>query len=202
MLLADRLVPVRPHVTARGDRVPGLHGLRLPAQARDVPLGRAPHRCSAIADDNAAPPAAVDTVETKPLDPGDNLPDGRLVERDEVRVTPHEADPGPVLDDSDGVTSKQCPAPIGAGRPVQDRCPVEVAADPGEGSAGHGLSFVIEQLDAIRAPLNPLLVSTGNEYASIEGISDVDVRAVEVRVGHADGVDATCRRDLRSRIVV
>ena len=50
------------------------------------------------------------------------------------------------------------PAALRAGRPVQHRRAVEVAADAGHGHPGHRLDLVVEQLDPRRAAPHPLLV--------------------------------------------
>src|SRR4051794_9493094 len=114
--------------------------------AGDVAVGRAADGRRAVADDHAAPPAAVDPVEREPFHSARDVVDRALVERDEVGVAPHEGHPGPVLDDRDRVAGEQGTAALRPGRPVQHGGAVEVTADPGDGDAGHGLDLVVEEL--------------------------------------------------------
>lgn len=116
-----------------------------------------------------------------------------------VGVASHEADPVPVLDNCDGVSGKQCAAPFGPSRPVQDGRTVEVTADSCQREP---LDFVIKQVDPRGLTLDPVLVGSRDEHAGVESISEVDVGAVEVWVGHADHVAAAQLGDPVSRSVV
>lgn len=174
----------------------------VPPQPCDVAVGRAADGRGAVADHDASPPAAVDAVEGEAPDPAGDVVHGVLVERDEVGEAPHEADPAPVLDNGDGVARQQRTAAGGARGPVQHCGTVEVAADPCQGDPGDGLDVVVEQLDAGRGPLNPLLVRARDQDTGIESLGELDVGAVEVRVGHTDRVDTAQGGDSPLRVVV
>ena len=61
----------------------------------------------------------------------------------------------------------------------------------------HRLGLVVEQLDPRRRALDPLLVGARDEDAGVERVGELDVGAVEVRMRHADRVDAAERRAIR-----
>ena len=55
---------------------------------------------------------------------------------------------------------------------------------------GTGWTCVVEELDPRRGPLDPCPVGVREQHAGVEGVGDVDVGRVEVRVRDADGGDA------------
>jgi hypothetical protein len=57
-----------------------------------------------------------------------------------------------------------------------------MAADPCQRQAGHRLDLVVKQFDPRRGPLDPLPIGVRDEHPGVEGVGDVDVGAVEVRV--------------------
>ena len=59
-----------------------------------------------------------------------------------------------------------------------------------------GSASLIEQLDAGRRALDPVLVGARDEDAGVERVGKVDAGPVEVRMRHADRVDAAGVRDL------
>jgi nucleotide-binding universal stress UspA family protein len=172
------------------------HTIALPAsvgplasQPGDIPVGGTAYGGGAVVHDHPPPPAAVHPVEGESLGPAGDVEHSSFIEWNEVWVAPHEAHPVAVGDHSDGVAGEQRAAALRPGRPVQDCRAIEVAADPGERQPRHWLRLVIEQLDARRGPLNPLLVCARDQDASAEGVGEFDIGGVEMRVRHADGAN-------------
>jgi nucleotide-binding universal stress UspA family protein len=161
----------------------------LAAQPGDIPVGGTAYGGSAVLHDHPPPPPAVHPVERESLGPAGDVEDRSLIEWNEVWVAPHEAHPVAIGDDRDGVAGEQRAATLRSGRPVQHGRAIEVAADPGERHPRYWLRLVIEQLDARRRPLDPLVVCARDEDASAERVSEFDIGGVEMRVRHADGAN-------------
>jgi nucleotide-binding universal stress UspA family protein len=161
----------------------------LAAQPGDIPVGGTAYGGSAVLHDHPPPPPAVHPVERESLGPAGDVEDRSLIEWNEVWVAPHEAHPVAIGDDRDGVAGEQRAATLRSGRPVQHGRAIEVAADPGERQPRYWLRLVIEQLDARRRPLDPLVVCARDEDASAERVSEFDIGGVEMRVRHADGAN-------------
>ena len=95
----------------------------------DLAVCRTADRTSSVFNDDAAPPTAVHPIEREPFDSGCDVEHGVLIERDEVGVALHKADPVSVLNNSDGVSGQQRAPPAGSSRPVQHGRAVEVTTD-------------------------------------------------------------------------
>ena len=118
------------------------------------------------------------------------------VERDQVRVAPHEADParGPATTVMVSPVSSAPRPPDPAGQcstaAPSKWPPMRATVTPGTGSTSSSKSSMRGDRRWIHC------YRRGQEHAGVEGVGEVDVRGVEVRMRHADRGDPAELDDL------
>ncbi len=90
----------------------------------------------------------------------------------------------------------RAPRPFEPAAQCRTAAPSKWPTDSCQGDPGYGLDLVVEQFDARRGTLNPLLIGARDEDLGVEGVGEVDVGGVEVRVRQADRVNPAEVRDV------
>jgi len=109
----------------------------------------------------------------------------------------------PVGNDRNGVARQQGAAPLGTGRPMEDRAPLEVAARLDQRQSGQRLERSFPVLDRGIRSHDPLAIGCRNvDRRAGECQAPFDADAVEMRVRHCDAVEPSSLAHRRDAIVV
>jgi len=173
--------------------------LLLRTDPAQIPFGGSRDGCFCVCENVRFPPCPVNLFEGERSDSFEDAIDRDRAERNQVRITSHEAHIAAVLHDLNDVACEQCtfaPAAARRRRPMQHRASIEMAAAIDQRhTVPKRKRCSFPKLDTRALAHHPPAIGGMQKYLRVETLGPIDHRRIIMRVRDCNCAEAPARID-------